>query len=414
MKNNYRKLKFSILLQTVLVTAFTVLVGGILLRYVIDGIYNDEIADAIIKIMMDFGVNEQKAIDLYWDLLAHNKDFFTIVGFLLLFALFFYIALSKMTKYLDQVGDGIENIAADSTDPIRLITELKPIEIRLNEIKAKLKSQELESIEGEKKKNDLVLFLAHDLKTPLTSIVAYLSMLDSHPDMDPEEREKYTHIALEKSMRLGELINEFFDITRYNLQDIELEPVEIDLSFMLEQIADELYGVLQEKSLTCEVDVAENLEVYGDPDKLARVFDNLLRNAVAYCYENSKIEIHAQMKRGDIEIIFINEGNKIPGDMLQTIFEKFYRVDGSRSSGTGGAGLGLAIAKEIVELHGGQIRAKSDDLKTQFIVILPSKEKMEQKEGENNEIHTRGRHPFRGKSGLWKVPKPPARKRNME
>ena len=414
MKNNYRKLKFSILLQTVLVTALTVLVGGFLLNYVIDGIFNDEIADTIIRVMMDLGVNEQKAIDLYWQLLGHNKDFFTIVGFLLLFALFFYIALSKMTKYLDQVGDGIENIAADSTEPIRLITELKPIEIRLNEIKAKLKSQELESIEGEKKKNDLVLFLAHDLKTPLTSIVAYLSMLDSHPDMDAEEREKYTHIALEKSMRLGELINEFFDITRYNLQDIELEPVEIDLSFMLEQIADELYGVLQEKSLTCEVHVAENLEVYGDPDKLARVFDNLLRNAVAYCYENSKIEIHAQMKRDDIEILFINEGAKIPGDMLQTIFEKFYRVDGSRSSGTGGAGLGLAIAKEIVELHGGHIRAKSDDMKTQFIVTLPSKEKEQQKEGENNEIHTRSRYPFRGKSGRRKELQPKARKRNME
>ena len=414
MKNNYRKLKFSILLQTVLVTALTVLVGGFILNYIIDGIYNDEIADAIIKIMMDLGVNEQKAIDLYWDLLAHNKDFFTMVGFLLLFALFFYIALSKMTRYLDQVGDGIENIASDSTEPIRLITELKPIEIRLNEIKATLKRQELASIEGEKKKNDLVLFLAHDLKTPLTSIVAYLSMLDSHPEMDPEEREKYTHIALEKSMRLGELINEFFDITRYNLQDIELEPVEIDLSFMLEQIADELYGVLQEKSLVCEVDVAENLEVYGDPDKLARVFDNLLRNAVAYCYENSKIEIHAQMKKEDIEIIFTNEGNKIPGDMLQTIFEKFYRVDGSRSSGTGGAGLGLAIAKEIVELHGGTIRAKSDNMKTQFIVTLPSKDKGQQKEGENHEIHTRIRHPFRGKSGIWKTPKSAARKRDLE
>lgn len=413
MKNNYRKLKFSILLQTVLVTALTVLVGGFLLNFVIDGIYNDEIANTIINIMMDFGVNEQDAINLYWRLLGDNKDFFTIVGFLLLFALFFYIALSKMTRYLDQVGDGIENIASDSTEPIRLITELKPIEIRLNEIKATLKRQELQSIEGEKKKNDLVLFLAHDLKTPLTSIVAYLSMLDSHPEMDEKEREKYIHIALEKSMRLGELINEFFDITRYNLQDIELEPVEIDLSLMLEQIADELYGVLQEKSLSCKVDVAENLEVYGDPDKLARVFDNILRNAIAYCYENTKIEIHAQMKRGDIEIIFINEGNKIPGDMLQTIFEKFYRVDGSRSSGTGGAGLGLAIAKEIVELHGGRIRAKSDDMKTQFIVTLPSKDK-KQEEGEQNEIHTRIRYPFRGKSGRRKTAQPKTSKRDLE
>ena len=100
-----------------------------------------------------------------------------VVGFLLLFALFFYVALSKMTKYLDQVGEGIENILSESTEPIHQITELKPIEIRLNEIKATLKRQELESVEGEKRKNDLVLFLAHDLKTPLTSIVAYLSML---------------------------------------------------------------------------------------------------------------------------------------------------------------------------------------------------------------------------------------------
>ena len=414
MKNNYRKLKFSILLQTVLVTALTVLVGGFLLNYVIDGVYNDSFANAFVKIMMAFGVKEQAAIQMYWRILGDNKEFFMIVGFLLLFALFFYVALSKMTKYLDQVGDGIENIVSDSTEPICLITELKPIEIRLNEIKATLKRQELESIEGEKKKNDLVVFLAHDLKTPLTSIVAYLSMLDSHPDMDREEREKYTQIALEKSMRLGELINEFFDITRYNLQDIELEPVEIDLSFMLEQIADELYGVLQEKHLVCEVEVEDNLEIYGDPDKLARVFDNILRNAVAYCYENSKIQIQAQKKRNKIEIIFTNEGDKIPGDMLQTIFEKFYRVDGSRSSGTGGAGLGLAIAKEIAELHGGTILAKSDSQKTQFIVTLPSKEEELKEEGDANEVRTRSRYSFRGMSRRRKASDTKAGKRNME
>lgn len=400
MKNNYRKLKFSILLQTVLVTALTVLVGGFILNYVIDGIYNDSFAKTFVSMMMHLNMEEQTAIDLYWRLIGNNKTFFMIVGFLLLFALFFYVALSKMTKYLDQVGEGIENILSDSTEPIRLITELKPIEIRLNEIKATLKRQELEAEEGEKKKNDLVVFLAHDLKTPLTSIVAYLTMLDSHPDMTEEERVKYIHVSLEKSIRLGELINEFFDITRYNLQDIELEPIEINLSMMIEQLADELYGVLQEKQLACEVQVEENLVVYGDPDKLARVFDNLLRNAIAYCYEYTKIQISAQMKRGDIEIIFTNEGDKIPGTMLQTIFEKFYRVDGSRSSGTGGAGLGLAIAKEIVELHGGLIRAKSDDIKTQFIVTLPSKNIEE--EGAADEVHTHRRHTFRSKSGRRK------------
>ena len=217
--------------------------------------------------------------------------------------------------------------------------------------------------------------------------------------MPQEQREKYIRIAMEKSIRLGELINEFFDITRYNLQNIELEPVEINLSLMLEQLADELYGVLQEKQLTCEVNVEENFMIYGDPDKLARVFDNILRNAIAYCYPHTKIRIEAQMKNQDIEIIFSNQGDKIPGAMLQTIFEKFYRVDGSRSSGTGGAGLGLAIAKEIVELHGGMIRAKSDDISTQFIVTLPGKA---DEEGVTDEIYTHRRYTFGGKSGRRK------------
>lgn len=414
MKNNYRKLKFTILLQTVLVTAITVLVGGFLLNYVIDGVYNDKITKTIINILTALHIDEQTAINLYWRVIGDNKMFFMIVGFLLLFAVFFYVALSQMTKYLDQVGDGIENIISDSNEPVHLITELKPIEIRLNEIKATIRRQELESEEGEQKKNDLVLFLAHDLKTPLTSVVAYLTMLDAHPDMNPEEREKYIHIALEKSQRLGTLINEFFDITRYNLQDIELEPVDINLSLMLEQLADELYGVLQEKHLECEVDVEDNLVIHGDPDKLARVFDNILRNAIAYCYEDTKIHIGARLKDSDIEITFTNEGDKIPGNMLQTIFEKFYRVDGSRSrsSGTGGAGLGLAIAKEIVELHGGRVMAKSDDLKTQFIVTLPSKEKKE-KEEDADEVHTHRRRAFGGKAGRRKSVFKNAGKGNM-
>lgn len=385
MKSNYRKLKFSILLQTVLVTALTVLVGGFLLNYVIDGVYNDSFARVFVRTLEAFHVEEQTAIDLYWRLIGDNKIFFMVVGFLLLFALFFYVALSKMTKYLDQVGDGIENIISESTEPIHLITELKPIEIRLNEIKATLKRQELEAEESEKKKNDLVLFLAHDLKTPLTSVVAYLAMLDAHPDMPEAERAKYTHISLEKAIRLGKLINEFFDITKFNLQDIELEPIELNLSIMLEQIADELYGVLQEKKLTCRVQTEDGLIVKGDPDKLARVFDNILRNAIAYCDAETTIEICAAKKNQDVEIVFSNKGKKIPGTKLQTIFEKFYRLDDSRSSETGGAGLGLAIAKEIVELHGGRIMAKSDEERTRFIVTLPSGE--EQKE--DNEIHTR-------------------------
>ena len=232
------------------------------------------------------------------------------------------------------------------------------------------------------------------LKTPLTSVVAYLSMLDSHPEMPIEERARYTHISLEKAMRLGELISEFFEITRLNLQDIVLEPVELNLTMMLEQIADELYGVLQEKSLTCSVNAEDELIIQGDPDKLARVFDNILRNAIAYCREGSELEIRAVKIKSDVEIIFSNEGDTIPMDTLEKIFDKFYRADASRSSSTGGAGLGLAIAKEIVELHGGSISAESEGEKTQFIVRLPQK-----KEGEKDEVHTHSRRPPGGRPG---------------
>ena len=393
MKNKYRKLKLSILLQTVFVTALTILVGGFILEYFLEDSSND-----LVKLLTSVHVQEESARHWYWRVIGNNKDFFLVIGFLCLFSLFFYAALLKMVKYLNQVETGIDNIVLDSADSIHMITELKPIETRLNEIKQILKKQEQEVIEGEKKKNDLIVFLAHDLKTPLTSIVAYLTMLDSYQDMPEEERQRYTHIALEKSIRLGELISEFFEITKFNLQDIVLEPVELNLSMMLEQLADELYGVLREKNLTCEVEAAEDMVVYGDADKLARVFDNIVRNAVSYCYPNTKIRIQAEMTEEGNRIVVSNRGKQIPKEQLGTIFEKFYRLDEARHSTTGGAGLGLAIAKEIVELHGGTIRAESDEEETRFIVMLPKKE-----EGERDEIHSYSGRPSRGRTRRFKI-----------
>lgn len=394
MKNKYRKLKLSILLQTVFVTALTILVGGFILEYFLEDSSND-----LVKLLTSVHVQEESARHWYWRVIGNNKDFFLVIGFLCLFSLFFYAALSKMVKYLNQVETGIDNIVLDSADSIHMITELKPIETRLNEIKQILKKQEQEVIEGEKKKNDLIVFLAHDLKTPLTSIVAYLTMLDSYQDMPEEERQRYTHIALEKSIRLGELISEFFEITKFNLQDIVLEPVELNLSMTLEQLADELYGVLREKNLTCEVEAAEDMVVYGDADKLARVFDNILRNAVSYCYPNTKIRIQAEMTEEGNRIVFSNRGKQIPKEQLGTIFEKFYRLDEARHSTTGGAGLGLAIAKEIVELHGGTIWAESDDKETRFIVTLPNKEEGEKED----EIHSYSGRPSRGRTRRFKI-----------
>lgn len=369
---NYTRLKINILLQTMLVVLFTALVGYLFKNLVIDGIYNHKFADGFVHFFMWFHMPEQQAIDLYWKVIGNNKIYFMGAGFLLLFSFFFYFVLSRITQYLKEINQGIENILSDFNEPVRFKPALHPLEDSLNEIKMTIRRQEQEAIESEKKKNDLVVFLAHDLKTPLTSIVAYLSILETKPDMPEEERKKYTHISLEKAIRLGELINEFFEITKFNLQDIVLEPGNLDLSMMLEQIADELYAVLKEKNLRCDVQIDDTLMIYGDADKLARVFDNLLRNAIAYCNKGTAIRIQAKERHQEIEIVVANEGEKIPEEELSAIFEKFYRVDGSRSSKTGGAGLGLAIAKEIVELHHGTIRAESDEWETRFIVTLPA------------------------------------------
>ena len=369
---NYTRLKINILLQTMLVVLFTALVGYLFKKSCHRWIYNHKFADGFVHFFMWFHMPEQQAIDLYWKVIGNNKIYFMGAGFLLLFSFFFYFVLSRITQYLKEINQGIENILSDFNEPVRFKPALRPLEDSLNEIKMTIRRQEQEAIESEKKKNDLVVFLAHDLKTPLTSIVAYLSILETKPDMPEEERKKYTHISLEKAIRLGELINEFFEITKFNLQDIVLEPGNLDLSMMLEQIADELYAVLKEKNLRCDVQIDDTLMIYGDADKLARVFDNLLRNAIAYCDKGTAIRIQAKERHQEIEIVVANEGEKIPEEELSAIFEKFYRVDGSRSSKTGGAGLGLAIAKEIVELHHGTIRAESDEWETRFIVTLPA------------------------------------------
>ena len=221
------------------------------------------------------------------------------------------------------------------------------------------------------KKNDLIAYLAHDLKTPLTSVVGYLSLLEEAPDMPPEQKAKYVHIALDKALRLEKLINEFFEITRYNLHEIVLEKENIDLSYMLMQMADEFYPVLMEHGNTVHVSAGDGLKVVADSDKLARVFNNILKNAVAYSDPGTDIEINALQKETFVEITFTNRGRTIPKQKLKSIFEKFYRLDDARSSNTGGAGLGLAIAKEIVTLHGGTITANSENQITTFTVELP-------------------------------------------
>lgn len=249
--------------------------------------------------------------------------------------------------------------------------EYAEISAQMSEIKAIMQRHEQMLKEEASRKNDLIAYLAHDLKTPLTSVIGYLALLDEAQDMPMEQKTKYVNIALSKARRLEKLINEFFDITRYNLQQIDLEKESINLCHMLVQMTDEFYPLLNTHGNTTEVCVDENLEIYGDSIKLARVFNNILKNAIYYSYPDTIIKIWAECTDANVLIYFCNKGKTIPAGKLNSIFEKFFRMDEARSTNTGGAGLGLAIAKEIITLHGGKITAESENESTTFCISLP-------------------------------------------
>ena len=245
------------------------------------------------------------------------------------------------------------------------------ISAQVTEIKSNMQRSEQALKQEASRKNDLITYLAHDLKTPLTSVIGYLSLLEEAPDMPEEQKAKYVHITLDKALRLEKLINEFFEITRYNLQQIVLEKEDIDLSFMLMQMADEFYPILKERGNTIKLETKNNLTVYGDSEKLARVFNNILKNAIAYSDAGTEIRIWTGQNDNYVTICFQDQGKTIPRQRLETIFEKFFRLDEARATNTGGAGLGLAIAKEIVTLHQGTITAASENKVTTFTVCLP-------------------------------------------
>ncbi len=282
-----------------------------------------------------------------------------------------YYYLSKPLRYLDDLVSAAELLAEPKDEPLVLPPAMKNLEDELNLIRQQaLRNAEI-AREAEQRKNDLIVYLAHDLKTPLTSVIGYLSLLRDEPQISPELRARYTGIALEKAERLEDLINEFFDITRFNLSKMTLETSRVDLTRMLEQVASEFEPVFAEKDLHCRLALPPKLECDCDPDKLARVFDNLLRNAQSYGTPGTDVVIEADDGEDAVCLRFSNEGRTIPPEKLARIFEQFYRLDSSRASRTGGSGLGLAIAKQIVELHGGTIRAESADLRVCFTVTLP-------------------------------------------
>ena len=237
----------------------------------------------------------------------------------------------------------------------------------------KLKEKERAALDiernAERKKNELITNVAHDLRTPLTTIVGYLELIKDDSALSKEDVHKYSGIAYEKSIRLQEMMDDLFEFTKLDNADIKLNKSMINLSGLIMQMTDEFYPSFKDCNITPIVDLPEeNIYVQGDGQLLARVFDNLISNALKYGYHNTdlKIEVSGDEKYATVKVI--NHGDTIAPEDIPLLFNKFYRTDSSRNSKTGGTGLGLAITKNIVDLHHGDISVTSDDQITTFIV----------------------------------------------
>ncbi len=279
---------------------------------------------------------------------------------------------NKPWKYFGDIVNATQTIYEQNDRMIKLPDELQEIEKQMNQIKMSVLTSKQAVKEAEDKKNDLVMYLAHDIRTPLTTVIGYLSLLDEAPDMPTEQKAKYVGIALDKAEKLEELLNELFEITRYHSSMIQIKHDPIDLQTLIPQIAEEFYPQLREKDNELVTDI-DDISIIGDAEKMARVFSNLIKNAIAYSYKDTKIFIAAHRKGNICEITVTNEGDTIEKDQLEGIFEKFNRLDTARQSSTGGTGLGLSIVKEIISLHGGTIIAKSKDNRVEFVMTLPIK-----------------------------------------
>lgn len=293
---------------------------------------------------------------------------YALAGWTLITFLYF----RKTLLYMDEVTRAASDITSGKEEPIHLSAPVKYIEDELNGVRERAIKNAALAKEAEQRKNDLIVYLAHDLKTPLTSIIGYLTLLKDEEEISPPLRQKYTEIALRKSERLEELINEFFDMTRFSLAHQSLNLEKVNLTRMLEQMSFEFLPALQEKGLKWDLNLEASIEWMGDPDKMQRVLDNLFRNAVNYSYPNTEIALRLQaLDDTSLELKVTNFGKTIAPERLERIFEQFFRLDASRTSATGGAGLGLAIAKEIITLHGGTITAESAEEKISFKINLP-------------------------------------------
>ncbi|MGG0302594.1 HAMP domain-containing sensor histidine kinase [Bacillus albus] len=303
-------------------------------------------------------------------------NFFLII-FIPLSIMFFFFLTRPYVKYFDEISNGIHHLAnGEFTNEVHVSSndEFGYIAREINVASEKLKEAVERGDFAESSKDQLIVNLAHDLRTPLTSVLGYLDLILKDENLTKEQIKHFSTIAFTKSERLESLIDELFEITRMNYGMLKLEKRSIDIGELLIQLDEELYPLLEKKELEARLNITPQLPINGDGKLLARVFENLLTNAIRYGYDGKFVDVNGYIDGEEVVVQIINYGDSIPEEDLPYLFDMFYTGDKARSEQQGGTGLGLFIAKNIVEQHDGTISAESNVIRTIFEVRLPKEE----------------------------------------
>ncbi|CUX67711.1 MULTISPECIES: sensor histidine kinase [Clostridia] len=291
-----------------------------------------------------------------------------------IFTVTFLLLQEKSMRYISRISDAMQSISQGDlniTVDIEGDDEFSVMAASLNKMVEDLRGLMDKEREAERTKNELITNIAHDLRTPLTSIIGYLELLSGETKLDPEVQKKYIGIAYVKTKRLEKLIEDLFGFTKLNYGKISMHVAKVDVVKLLSQLLEEFYPSFVDKNLSYELQSNVPAQmISADGNLLARLFDNLINNAIKYGADGKRILVKVHGSEELVTIQVINYGYVIPEEELPLIFNKFYRVEQSRSTNTGGTGLGLAIAKNIVDMHGGIIHVTSDLSGTVFTVKL--------------------------------------------
>ncbi len=345
-----------------------------------DQYFKDILKKIVIKIMVFLFILMSCMLAIDSNIFRFNNEiheFFVnrldLIFFVILLLGILIIIIKEFSKLEKDYIDLCKKIDDMDANIVSFPTPYKTLEDSINRLKFKQKEIEYTLKKRENEDNDLITYLAHDLRTPLTSIIGYLSMLDEMKDLPNKQREKYIRQLLETALGLEDLINQFFEIARLNNGEFSIHKEKIDLEYFLIQLRDELYPMMKENNHKINISSEGSIFVNVDPNKMKRALENILKNAILYSYANTEIKVKIYQTYKCVILKIINKADTLEEAQIRNMFNKFTRLNLARNSKKVGSGLGLPIAKEIIELHEGKIEVESSNNEVIVIVRLKNK-----------------------------------------